>query len=330
MAEVAALAVGRAGSSRGPSGGGSGTISTLPMPNWPASASGNGAGEASRRISQQQQQQQQVPHQQQYHLQQPVPQQQPVAPPAVAAEAAPAASETPEQAAARARAEGLVLAAAQLQRLAARRLSGHVRTGETQLLLHYPEGGEGAVATMLAGWLLWFMGLDLEEASAAADVAVGAPPDAELLQSAAELLVARARARFSRIVLVWPYGGMSADVSGELVGGWGEKVPMRRCMSPAGCRGAARGQFLVELQGLRPGRYHYKFIIDNTWAVDPFAAKDLDGSGNWNNVCEVRPPPRIETPEERRHFAALQAAMMAFEAKMGIGSGARAGRMKRG
>jgi hypothetical protein len=46
----------------------------------------------------------------------------------------------------------------------------------------------------------------------------------------------------------------------------------------------------VELQGLRPGRYHYKFIIDNTWAVDPFAAKDLDGSGNWNNVCEVGRP----------------------------------------
>jgi hypothetical protein len=47
-------------------------------------------------------------------------------------------------------------------------------------------------------------------------------------------------------------------------------------------------------------------------------------------VVQVRPPPRIETPEERRHFATLQAAMMAFEAKMGIGSGARAGRMKRG
>ncbi|GBF88665.1 hypothetical protein Rsub_01564 [Raphidocelis subcapitata] len=240
-------------------------------------------------------------------------------------------SEDPAAAAERGRADALALAAAQLQRLAARRGAGHMRTGDTLLLLHHPEGAESAVATLLAGWLTWYGGLDADEAAAAvAASALGAPVDKALIEAASERLVARARAHFSRIVLVWPYGGMSADVSGELVGGWTERVPMRRCMSPAGCRGAARGQFLVELQGTRPGRYAYKFIIDNTWAVDPFAAKDLDGSGNWNNVCEVRAPPRIETPEERRHFAALSAALLAFEAKMGIGSGALTGRARRG
>jgi hypothetical protein len=66
-------------------------------------------------------------------------------------------------------------------------------------------------------------------------------PKQALIAAASERLVARARAHFSRIVLVWPYGGMSADVSGELVGGWTERVPMRRCMSPSGCRGAGRG-----------------------------------------------------------------------------------------
>jgi hypothetical protein len=45
---------------------------------------------------------------------------------------------------------------------------------------------------------------------------------------------------------------------------------------------------------------------------------------------QVRPPPRIETAEERRHFASLEAAMLAFEAKMGIGSGALTGRARRG
>lgn len=39
------------------------------------------------------------------------------------------------------------------------------------------------------------------------------------------------------------------------------------------------GQFYLEVRGLRPGRYHYKYIVDNTWAVDPFAPKDLDAVG---------------------------------------------------
>lgn len=32
-------------------------------------------------------------------------------------------------------------------------------------------------------------------------------------------------------------------------------------------------------------------------------------------MLEVSPPPRIETPEEQAHFAALQAAWCAFERK---------------
>jgi hypothetical protein len=36
------------------------------------------------------------------------------------------------------------------------------------------------------------------------------------------------------------------------------------------------GHFFLELKGLHPGRYHYKYIIDNTWAVDPSAPMSLD------------------------------------------------------
>jgi hypothetical protein len=39
---------------------------------------------------------------------------------------------------------------------------------------------------------------------------------------------------------------------------------------------AAAGHFYLELKGLHPGRYHYKFIIDNNWDVDPSALKTLD------------------------------------------------------
>jgi hypothetical protein len=36
------------------------------------------------------------------------------------------------------------------------------------------------------------------------------------------------------------------------------------------------GHFYLELKGLAPGKYHYKYIIDNTWAVDGLAPKVLD------------------------------------------------------
>jgi hypothetical protein len=167
--------------------------------------------------------------------------------------------------------------------------------------------------------------------------------------------VQRGRERTSRVLLTWPYGGLAAEVSGELVGGWAERVPMTCCTQRRGCRGVRPGewgvcgvcggaevegcssrghelrgfqgrahdqlhamqwwwkvldplfsdyipccvrppthpphthtnpvrppppgQFYLEVRGLRPGRYHYKYIVDNTWAVDPFAPKDLDAVG---------------------------------------------------
>lgn len=35
----------------------------------------------------------------------------------------------------------------------------------------------------------------------------------------------------------------------------------------------ARGNFFLEITGLRPGLYYYKYIVDGTWAVDPTAPK---------------------------------------------------------
>lgn len=41
------------------------------------------------------------------------------------------------------------------------------------------------------------------------------------------------------------------------------------------------GHFYLELKGLAPGRYHYKYIVDNTWAVDGLAPKVLDSQVGW-------------------------------------------------
>lgn len=48
-------------------------------------------------------------------------------------------------------------------------------------------------------------------------------------------------------------------------------------------------------------------------ALPPALPRALQG--NWNNVLEVAPPPRIESDDEQAHFAALQAACMAFDTK---------------
>ena len=40
------------------------------------------------------------------------------------------------------------------------------------------------------------------------------------------------------------------------------------------------------MQGLPPGRYHYKFIMDGKWVVDLSAATEDDEHGNKNNVVE--------------------------------------------
>lgn len=61
------------------------------------------------------------------------------------------------------------------------------------------------------------------------------------------------------------------------------------------------GHFFLEVQGLRPGVYYYKYIVDGTWAVDSLSPKLLDSAGNWNNVLVVQEPPQVG----RRTYAAV-------------------------
>lgn len=76
----------------------------------------------------------------------------------------------------------------------------------------------------------------------------------QALADATAWLLKRAQERSSRVVVAWPYGGLSVDVSGELVGGWACRKELRRCSSIHGCKGAHRGHYFLELRGLKPGR----------------------------------------------------------------------------
>lgn len=48
-------------------------------------------------------------------------------------------------------------------------------------------------------------------------------------------------------------------------------APFGPCLRSKGA--VARGSFYLELTGLSPGTYFFKYIIDNTWAVDLAAPK---------------------------------------------------------
>ncbi len=74
---------------------------------------------------------------------------------------------------------------------------------------------------------------------------------------------------------------------------------------------------------LAPGRYHYKYIVDGAWAVNPHAPQELDRLGNLNNLLSVPPPPpRPAGREDRTRSTRLAALMAAFDNKLGLGEAA--------
>eukprot|EP00195_Chlamydomonas_chlamydogama_P000584 CAMPEP_0202922760 /NCGR_PEP_ID=MMETSP1392-20130828/78093_1 /ASSEMBLY_ACC=CAM_ASM_000868 /TAXON_ID=225041 /ORGANISM="Chlamydomonas chlamydogama, Strain SAG 11-48b" /LENGTH=614 /DNA_ID=CAMNT_0049616405 /DNA_START=224 /DNA_END=2068 /DNA_ORIENTATION=- len=214
----------------------------------------------------------------------------------------------------------LVHAAASLQRLAFRRRGSslhHSSPDRCAVLLHCEGGLTAEVTRLLAGWLHWYRRMPLQEAILSAELATGTAIDQALLEEATEYLVSGAEERMSKVVLTWKYPALTALVAGDLVGGWQHPMPLLRCKNPLGCKGStARGHFFLELTGLPPGVYYYKYVIDNTWTVDPTAPKVLDTAGNYNNVLEVHERPPIMTSRERLSMARWQAAHLALENKM--------------
>ncbi|KAL6749629.1 hypothetical protein V8C86DRAFT_3031853 [Haematococcus lacustris] len=237
------------------------------------------------------------------------------------------AGATPEGGAAeedvRIKVAALINAAAAVQRLAVRRSHGslhHAPPPSCALLLHCTEAGlEGEVACLMAAWLHWYQRLPLQEALLSAEGALGCPADPKLLELATAALLQAAIEDSNKVVLTWKYGGLSAAIAGDVVGDWSARLPLMRCKDPLGCKGnTARGNFYVEVSGLKPGVYFYKYIVDGTWTVDPASPKVLDSSGNWNNLLEIHERPPITTSRERLATARWQAARVAWATKMGL------------
>ena len=91
--------------------------------------------------------------------------------------------------------------------------------------------------------------------------------------------------------------------------------------------GAKERSLIISLQGLEPGTYRYKFIVDGMWVVDMALPAECDNEGNTNNVVHV-PDFSQDTlmPEQAASFIRVEAARMALAAKFGIGQSRRKAR----
>eukprot|EP00198_Chlamydomonas_reinhardtii_P006987 XP_001696323.1 predicted protein [Chlamydomonas reinhardtii] len=156
------------------------------------------------------------------------------------------------------------------------------RMGDVRLFLEQFRrlGHGGATTSWYSSGKVSFHRNTVEAALAAETALGGAPVDTALLEAGTAALLAGGRERCSRVVLTWKYGGLSAYVAGDVVASWAARVPMVRCRSPLGCKGDTHpGHFFLEVTGLPPGAYFYKYIVDGTWAVDSLSNKSTAGRG---------------------------------------------------
>lgn len=82
----------------------------------------------------------------------------------------------------------------------------------------------------------------------------------------------------------------------------------------------ADSRMCVSGQGLEPGPYRYKFIVDGMWVVDMALPAECDSEGNTNNVVHVPDCSAASlSPAKALSQVRLEAARMALSTKLGVG-----------
>ena len=105
-------------------------------------------------------------------------------------------------------------------------------------------------------------------------------PPASILESGIEELAACGKGWLERVQIEWPYGAHSAvDICGEICGGW--HVTRHLYYHPT------RKTWRIQLWGLPPGTYTFKYVVDGEWCVDLKKPMISDEYGNDNNMATV-------------------------------------------
>jgi len=144
-------------------------------------------------------------------------------------------------------------------------------------------------------------------------------------QLLAKIKVAKCARKIS--LLHWPiaiFGAMIAYIYAVLASNIGTRL-LHSVMT-----GSHRSIMLtcsISMQGLQPGTYRYKFIVDGMWVVDVALPAECDNEGNTNNVVHVPDfSPQTLKPNQAASFIRVEAARMALAAKFGVGQSKRRSR----
>jgi Glycogen recognition site of AMP-activated protein kinase len=176
-----------------------------------------------------------------------------------------------------------VTTAATLHRIAHRcggAASPPLAVGGTAAVLSYRPEDVSIAAEGLAVYLHLYCNLRAKDAAAAAGAALQCPaPALTVLESAVEELAACGKGWLQRVSLEWHYAGGSVEVAGDVIGGWDRTASL--------VFNVRHRKWRLQLWGLPPGLYDFKFIVDSHWCIDVAAPSRVDSYGNANNVCMV-------------------------------------------
>jgi len=84
-------------------------------------------------------------------------------------------------------------------------------------------------------------------------------------------------------VFNWNHGGQEVYLIGTFTN-WQEKITMRQSHNDFTC-----------IQGLPPGLYHYRYIVDGKWQTDPSQPMETDSNGEVNNIIEIKAQKKEDT-----------------------------------
>ena len=137
--------------------------------------------------------------------------------------------------------------------------------------------------TLHALALFFFMHcwIDERNARSLAAGAVGKQiPPVSIIDSGVEELAACGKGWLQRVIVEWPYHARSSvDIAGEICGGWHITRRLRYDVS--------NRKWKIQIWGLPPGAYTFKFVVDGHWCVDLKKPLSVDEWGNDNNTATV-------------------------------------------
>lgn len=165
---------------------------------------------------------------------------------------------------------------------AVRQLVGEIARRPNELVYIHCTAGLGRAPGVTLAYLFWAQGLCLDDAYADLFKLRRCHPQIGMIRAATCDILAGGEGNLvnTRLSIVRE-NASKVEIAGLDIG-WHNRVQLERSTAVA-------DEFVLE-RGLPPGRYQYKYIVDEVWQPN-MDTPTVDDNGNINNVCGVEPLP---------------------------------------